>query len=285
MQIGPYEIHLLMLGQFRMDGGGLFGIVPKKLWKRAYPHVDEENRVRMAAKALLIIGEGAVVVADAGIGDKLDEKARAIFCVEQPESALEQALRKHGTSPEQVTHFVYTHMHFDHAGGATQVNAEGKAVPMFPQARHYVQREHLAWARSPSDKDRVSFMPANWEPVCEAALLEELDGPMELLPGIELTVVHGHTRAMQMVTVRDWDSGFIYTVDLFPTLAHLPPQYVAAFDNYPLEVIDEKRRLLAEAASGNWILAFGHDAVTAAVTVRQMSSGYGIAQRFAPGEL
>lgn len=280
MRIGRYNVHLLTLGTFRMDGGGLFGIIPKKLWLRVYPHVDEDNRVLMAAKALLVIGEGVVLVADAGLGEKLDSKMRSIFCVEQPADALVTALAVHGITADQVTHFVYTHLHFDHAGGATGLNADGIPVPLFQNAKHYLQRKHLEWAENPSDKDRASFNPQNWRPVLERGQLELLTGTHQLLPGIDLLPVHGHTPAMQMVKISDGESGLVYTIDLFPTVAHITPHYVAAFDNYPLLALEEKRTLLSEAAAQRLLIGFGHDPMLAAVTVRARENGFEVADRF-----
>ncbi|MGI8907946.1 MAG: MBL fold metallo-hydrolase [Candidatus Sumerlaeaceae bacterium] len=285
MKIGKYDVHLLTLGHFRMDGGALFGIVPKKLWQRVYPHVDEENRVLMAAKCLLITGEGAVVVADAGVGEKLEPKARAIFCVEQPLNALETALHAHGVDPADVTHFIYTHLHFDHAGGATKLDDTGNAVCVFPNATHFVQREQLAWARSPSDKDRASFDARNWECVAQKGLLQELDGAAEILPHISVNTVHGHTPAMQMVLVEDSTISLIYTIDLFPSAAHLPVHYIAAFDNKPLTVIDEKRECLESAAERNSIILFGHDPELSGVQVKRAPKGCEIVRRFSNGEL
>ena len=278
MKIGKYDVHVLTFGHFRMDGGGLFGIIPKKLWLRSYPHVDEDNRVLMAAKALLVIGDGVVLVADSGLGEKLDAKTQGIFCVDQPHNAIGAALRVHGITPSQVTHYVYTHLHFDHAGGSTCLR-DGVLAPTFPNAQHFVQRDHLAWARSPSDKDRASFTPANWEPVADAGLLQEIDGQLELLPGIELQPIHGHTPAMQMVAVKDASGGFVYTIDLFPTAAHIPPHYVAAFDNYPLLAMEEKREFLAASCKNNVVVGFGHDPECDGVLVEQNAKGFAIREK------
>jgi glyoxylase-like metal-dependent hydrolase (beta-lactamase superfamily II) len=280
VRIGSYDVHLLTLGRFRMDGGGLFGIVPRKLWQRVYPHVDEENRVLMVARALLVVGDGVVLLADAGLGEKLDEKARSIFCVDQPDNAVDVALAAYGLTTAQVTHFVYTHLHFDHAGGATTLSADGTAKPVFANARHYVQREHLAWAGNPSDKDRASFNPANWTPVSDAGQLEIIEGPAGILPGIHLRPVHGHTPAMQMVEVRSGEQSLVYTIDLFPTAAHLPPHYVAAFDNLPLIALEEKRQLLKEASERRMVLAFGHDPHIAAARVTGAERVFTSAENF-----
>lgn len=258
-QIGRYSVEMLPLAQFRMDGGGLFGVVPKVLWEKAYPHCDAQNRVNMAAFAMLVRGPGFNLVADAGLGDKLSPKLNNIFDVHQRERSLILALADRGISVNEITHFVFTHMHFDHAGGATEAGEDGRLRPVFPRAVHYVQAGHLAWANNPSDKDKASFDPQNWEAVVDAGLMRELEGEASPVPGVELRVVHGHTAGMQMVLVQDGDAGFLYSVDTFPTRAHLKPHYIPAFDNHPLATLEEKRALLEEAYERRWIIAPGHD--------------------------
>ncbi len=262
LQIGPYTVELIPLCRFRMDGGGGFGIIPKVLWEKAYPHCDESNRIQMVAYAMLVRGNGITLVADAGLGDKLNEKQRNMFAVDQPERVLPRALAARGIAPEDVTHFVFTHLHFDHAGGATEADASGALHPVFPKAKHLVQTSHFGWANNPSDKDKASFDPQNWEAVNDAGLMRELEGDHSPAPGIELRVVHGHTTGMQMVIVHDGDDGLLYSVDLFPTAAHLRPHYVPAFDNHPLASLEEKRVYLEELHGRGWYLAFGHDPYT-----------------------
>ncbi len=273
-QIGPYTVELLDLCRFRMDGGGLFGVVPKPLWERAYPHVDSLNRVHMAAFALLVRGNGLVLVADAGLGDKLNPKQEEIYEVNQPSRVLPLALEARGVAVEDVTHFVYTHLHFDHAGGATEADAEGRLRPVFPKAKHLVQASQLGWANQPTDKDKASFDPQNWEAVNDAGLLRELEGSHSPAPGIELRIVHGHTSGMQMVLIQDGDdNGLLYSVDLFPTAAHLKPHYLAAFDNHPLAALEEKRVYLEELYERKWHLAFGHDPYVAPARVIKDARG------------
>lgn len=261
-QIGPYDVELIRLGLFGIDGGGLFGIIPKPLWMRSYPHCDEKNRVQLATFALLVRGNGLTMVADAGIGDKINEKLRTIFAVQQVEKALPVALQARGIAMEDVTHFVYTHLHFDHCGGATEFGPDGKIRPVFPKAKYLIQSSHLGWANNPSDKDKASFMPENWDSVVDAGQLLELNGDTALAPGIDLRVVHGHTPGMMMVLVHDDNGGLLWTVDLFPTAAHLSPHYVAALDNHPLAVADEKRLCLEECLERGLVLAPGHDPFT-----------------------
>jgi len=279
MQIGPYRVDLIETCRFALDGGAMFGVVPKNLWSRAYPHFDEQNRIAMAARSLLIRGEGKTIVVDAGCGHKMGEKLESIYAVDHGEYTLRGGLLRHGVAPDDVTHFIYTHLHFDHAGGSTVSDASGNAVPTFPNARHYVQKDHLQWARNPTDKDRASFMPENWEPVAERGLLHKLDGDGELFPGIELRTVHGHTRAMQMVIVRDEAGGLVYPADLTPTSAHIPFPYIMGYDNFPLTTLDEKKTFLPEAYERNWVLCFEHDAFTQGVRLASGRKGFEIGER------
>jgi len=289
MKIGRYDVHLIETCRFALDGGAMFGVVPKNLWAKAYPHVDEQNRIAMSARALLIRGEGRTIVVDAGCGTKMGPKLESIYALDNSVYTLDGELARHGVAPEEVTDFIYTHLHFDHAGGSTRLDDAGLAVPVFANARHYVQRDQLAWARNPSDKDRASFMPENWEPVAERALLTELDGAGELLPGIELRLVHGHTRAMQMVVVHGDDAtagapgGLVYCADLIPTTAHIPIPYVMGYDNFPLTTIDEKKSFLPEAYERRWLLCFEHDAFTDAVSLAAGKRGLESGERVEVG--
>lgn len=284
MQIGPYDVRLIETCRFALDGGAMFGVVPKNLWSKAYPHVDEQNRIAMAARALLIRGNGHTILVDAGCGHKLAPKLEAIYALDHSEFTLAGELARQGVRPDEVTHFIYTHLHFDHAGGSTVRAEDGSIVPLFPNARHYVQREQLEWGRSPSDKDRASFMPENWEPVVEHGLLEELEGVGEVLPGIEVRPVHGHTAAMQTVIVHGAENvgdapGLLYCVDLMPTAAHVPLPYVMGYDNFPLTTIEEKRAILPEAHERGWVLAFEHDPFTEGVRVGPGERGFGVTER------
>lgn len=262
MQIGPYSVELIQLCRFRMDGGAFFGVVPKKLWMKAYPHVDETNRIELVGQSLLVRGNGIVMVVDAGLGDKLNDKTKDAYAVDQQERMLPRALEARGIAVEDVTHFVFTHLHFDHCGGATEVGPDGKLRPVFPNAVHLVQAGQLAWANNPSDKDKATFDPQNWEAVNDAGKLRELEGDFSPAPGIELRVVHGHTTGMQLVLIRDADKGFLFGVDLFMTSAQLHPHYVPSLDNHPLATVDEKRIYLEEIHAHGWYLGFAHDPFT-----------------------
>jgi glyoxylase-like metal-dependent hydrolase (beta-lactamase superfamily II) len=283
MNFGNYQVDLIETGRFALDGGAMFGVVPKNLWAKAYPHVDEQNRIEMTSRAMLIRGGGRVIVVDAGCGEKLGEKLEAIYAIDRTRPTLVDELARHGVAPSQVTDLIYTHLHFDHAGGSTRFDDSGVAVPLFENARHYVQREHLAWARTPSEKDRASFMPENWEPVAERGLLESLDGDGELFPGIDLRVVNGHTRAMQMVVVHgdEGRGGLLFCADLVPMAPHLSVPYIMGYDNHPLTTLEEKKRIIPEAHERGLLLAFEHDPYTDVVRIGPGKRGFEIVERIA----
>lgn len=262
LSIGPYEIRSLETGTFRLDGGAMFGIIPKVLWQKLIP-ADEDNRIPLSLRVLLIRGEGKTILVDAGMGDsdKADEKQDAIFAYRRTlGEGLFGALSEAGVAPEEITHVIATHLHFDHAGGLTRKQG-GEFVPAFPEAVHFLQYPHWKWAHAPSERDKGSFRKRDFAPLSSLApgRLVFLDGPQELFPGISVAVVQGHTIAQQMVRISDGTTTLLYAADLFPTRAHLRPAYVMAYDLFPVTSAREKQAILEEAAREGWIIAFEHD--------------------------
>jgi len=272
-EVGPYEIEHIRLGLMGIDAGALFGIVPRAIWERIYPHVDHHNRLLLGCFAILIRGNGLTIVADSGIGDKISDKMRRNFAVQQVERALPRALQARGIAPEDVTHHIYTHLHFDHCGGATEFGVDGRIRPTFPKARYLVQGGQLAWAANPSDKDKASYLPENWDCVVDAGQLVELSGDTALAPGIDLRVANAHTPGMMMILVSGEGQGILFAIDLFQTSAHLTPHYVPALDNHPLAAIDEKRICLEECHANGWTLVPGHDPFAAPGQVMRSDLG------------
>jgi glyoxylase-like metal-dependent hydrolase (beta-lactamase superfamily II) len=273
MRIGAYELHAIETGEFALDGGAMFGIIPKVLWEKKIP-ADDKNRISLRLRALLISGNGRNILVDDGIGNKDDEKFSSIYKVDHSRFTLESSLSKHRLTCNDVTDVILTHFHFDHAGGSTRIDKDGKIVPTFPNATYYIQKKNLKWAKDPSEKDQASYTKENFEPLIEARLLKELDGPCELYPGITILVAEGHTPAQQIVKITDGKTTLVYCGDLIPTSAHVPIPWVMGYDNHPITTLDEKRKILEQALEEKWILFFEHCPLMAACRVVKTKKGF-----------
>ena len=281
--IPPYTIHLLRSGTFALDGGAMFGSVPKALWQRSNP-ADEANRITLACRHLLIESENQRILVDTGLGHMWTEKQGRIFRIEQPEHALDEALAAAGFSREQITDVVLTHLHFDHAGGATIADGS-EIVPAFPNATYYVQWSQWELANNPSPKDRASFVPDNFVPLKRHGRLEILDGAEEIAPGVEIMVGNGHTDGHQMVKVRGGLPGrgeetAVFMGDTVPTASHLRLPFIMGYDLRPLQTLAEKQRLLARAAEEGWWLFFDHDPHVPGVKVKPGEKDVVITERY-----
>lgn len=274
MTIGPYTLTPLETGSFALDGGAMFGVVPKNLWNRSNP-ADEQNRIDMALRVLLIRGNGMNILVDTGMGDKYDEKTRTIYKLDHSKRTLLNSLKECGLETEDITHVIQTHLHFDHCGGLVTKTDSGELVPTFPKAKVFVQKENLKWAEHPTEKDRASYLKQDWEAIVEHGMLEELDGPGEIFPGIELKIFNGHTRAQQLPLISDrvGDSVF-FCADLFPTKAHLNLPWIMGYDNFPLTTLEEKRRVLPQVFEEHWTLFLEHDPVSPFVKLEDVGKGF-----------
>ena len=271
MEIANYTLHPIETGRFGLDGGAMFGVVPRVLWSKSNPP-DERNRIAMAARALLLSGNGRHILIDVGNGTKYDEKLKAIYGFDNSHSDLFSSLAKHGLAPEDITDVILTHLHFDHAGGSTTLK-NGSPVPTFPSARYYVQKDHWKAASQPTERDRASFFPVDYMPLQESGQLVLIDGEREILPGISVRLMHGHTTALQCPLISDEKQALFYCADLMPTTSHIALPWIMAYDLRPLVTLEEKRSILAEAVEKDWILFFEHDPVTEAVTLRDSGKG------------
>ena len=242
--------------EFRLDGGAMFGVVPRVLWEKKLP-ADERNRVRLASNCLLVRGDGFTALIESGIGSRWDEKARDVYALDE-RTTIEGSLARLGVAPSEVDALVLSHLHFDHAGGATR--REGaRVVPAFPNATLYVQAEELAHARSPHERDRASYRPDDWEAYAEIGRLETLAGEVEVRPGVTGVPVRGHNAGMQAIRVESEGDVAFYFADALPTSAHVPIAWIMGYDLYPVDLIDNKKRLLARAVSEGWLCVFEHD--------------------------
>ncbi|HHJ51944.1 MAG TPA: MBL fold metallo-hydrolase [Caldithrix abyssi] len=272
MKIGDYDIFTVETGYVSLDGGAMFGVVPKVLWQKTNP-ADELNRIQLAMRVMVIRSEQRLIVVDAGVGYKMNEKLSKIYNVDHQKYTLEESLAAHNLKPEDVTDVIITHLHFDHIGGATYYDGDQLKLT-FPNANHYVQAEQWHWALHPSDKDKASYMPENFLPIQEAGKLVQLDGPKQLFPGIDVLVMFGHTPGMQLPKISDGQTTLLYCADLMPTASHIPLPYIMGYDNNPLITLEEKKRILPQAVEEGWILVFEHDPFRAAGTVEKTDKGY-----------
>ena len=256
-RIGSWTLHTIETGRFGLDGGAMFGIVPKPLWERRIA-ADELNRIPMHARCLLLSSADRLVLIDNGIGTKQDQKFRKIYAVDDQTMNLDASLRSAGFHRSDITDVILTHLHFDHCGGSTEV-VDGKLCIAFPNAIFHVQGAHWDWARQGNVREKASFFPENLDPLAASGQLNLIDGRNELFEGVDLIPVDGHTRAMQLVRVHYADRSLLYAADLLPTHAHLAPAWNMGYDLWPMTTIEEKGRLLEQATDGGWQLYFEHD--------------------------
>ncbi len=271
-QIGPYSLSAIETGRFGLDGGAMFGIVPKPLWsKRIEP--DAENRIPLHMRCLLIEGPDRLIIVDAGVGDLFSgTKYEAIYAVDHEYATLDASLARQGFSRADVTDVVLTHLHFDHCGGGTRQEG-GERVVTFPNATYHVQREHWNWATDPNPKEKESFLQRAFAPIEAAGQLHLVEGAGTLFPGITVDLVRGHTEAQQIVTVADEETTLVYVADLLPTSHHLQPAWTMAYDVRPLQTIEEKAGFLQEAVEKEWDLFFEHDPDVVVGSLDQTNSG------------
>ena len=270
--IGSYTIHSIESGRFRLDGGAMFGIIPKALWSKT-TESDDRNRITLAMRCLLLEGDGRVILIDNGLGHKYDSKFAGIFAVDHETSTLEGSLAEAGFSPDDVTDMVLTHLHFDHCGGSTRRDGDRLSLT-FPNATYHVQRSHWDWARTSNAREKASFLAENLDPLQASGQLRLADGSGELLPGLEAMVVNGHTEGQQILKISDDSKTLVYVADLIPTSAHLQPVWGMAYDIHPLDTIREKEALLARAAENGWSLFFEHDPRVEVLDVEQSNGRF-----------
>ena len=258
MQFGDYRVEVVPDTEFRLDGGAMFGVVPRSLWSRLCPP-DEHNRIRLNANCLFIETPQERILIETGIGDKWSEKHAQMYGVRR-ERTLGQSLRAiTGCAPEEISIVVNTHLHFDHAGGNTTFDDAGRAVPTFPNARYFVSRAEYEHAGSPHERDRASYLPENWQPLKEAGQLELKEEQYEIVPGLRMETIAGHNRTMQCARLERNGETLFHFADLVPMRAHVPLAWIMGYDLYPVETLEAKRRLIPQAAHEGWLCFFYHD--------------------------
>jgi len=259
-QVGRTRIHALEAGLQWLDGGAMFGVVPKPLWeKRIGP--DARNRIPLALRCLLVEAPQALVLIDTGIGNKEDEKFRDIFGVDNDgePTRLESAIRAAGFEPRDIDIVLNTHLHFDHAGGNVVRVEDGRSLPAFPRARHVVQKGELDFAHSPNERIRASYLLHNVDPVADAGLWDPVHGDAVVTEGVRVVHTPGHTPWHHSVLVESGGEVACFLADVCPTAAHLPLPWIMGYDLEPLVTLESKRALWARALEEGWLLVFEHD--------------------------
>lgn len=264
-RIGPYHAFSIDNGRFALDGGAMNGSIPRTLWEK-YDPPNEMNRITLAVRSLLLISDTHRILVDCGPGDKWNDKLADIYEIESSYEATVQALAQTNTTPEQITHVVISHLHFDHVGGATR-RVGDDIVPTFLNARYLIQKKQWDWANSPCDLDAASYLPDDFLPLEKAGQLQLIDGEHEVLPGLTTLVFDGHTPGMQCPLIQADGKSLFYCADLIPLVSHIRYPYIMAYDLAPTETLMEKLAILPRAIDEDWVLFFEHDNLHCAITL------------------
>lgn len=287
LNIAGYNVLSIPTGLFALDGGAMFGTVPKALWQKTNP-ADDLNRIQMEARALLLISGERKILIDTGNGSdfiaKYGEKAGAkfaeIYGVTPGGTSLQSSLAAYGLQSTDITDVILTHLHFDHAGGATK-SVNGKIVPTFENATYHLQKANFETALNPNIREKASYLKANFEPLINAGVLKLINGPQKnYLPGISLFVSDGHTVGHQVVIVEDAHSQLIYCGDVIPTSTHIRSAWIMGYDLEPLKIIQEKAELLKLTEGKKSYLFFEHDPYCDLATVKKNNDDFKASERF-----
>ena len=277
MKIGKYDLYSVETSEFGLDGGAMFGIIPKPVWDKKVS-ADELNRINMVTRSLLLVSDEKKILIDTGNGTKWEEKYKQIYDINTDQYNIEKSLGKYGFSSEQITDVICTHMHFDHIGGNTKIKS-GEVVPTFPNAKYWISEENWKLANHPSQKDAGSFIEHDWKVLAENQMIEIIDGREPFIEGIETIVTHGHTPGLLHPIVSDGSNKLFYGADIFPMVAHIPIPWVMAYDVQPVVTMEEKQKLLQKMEREDWILFFEHDPHIQACTVHKDGKHYKLNKR------
>jgi glyoxylase-like metal-dependent hydrolase (beta-lactamase superfamily II) len=266
MHLGDLEVHFLHGGNFYLDGGAMFGVVPKPLWeKKSFP--DHRNRIRLAANSLLLRTQSQNILIETGNGTKWTPKLRDIYGIQEGDP-LTDNLAAAGVRPDQIDLVINTHLHFDHAGGNTKL-VNDKAIAAFPNAQYIVQAAEIAHAANPTERDRASYYQGDFLPMQQSGQWHALAGDTEIIPGISAVGIPGHNADIQAIKLTGGGKTIFFVADLFPTRHHLSLPWIMAYDLYPLQTLQTKRKWLQTIVQENWIVVFGHDPDIPAATLHQ----------------
>ena len=278
------KMDLFNIANFRIDGGAMFGVVPKLLWSRVYAS-DENNLMVLTLRSLIVETAGHIILVDTGWGDKQDEKFFRHVHIHNGEGLLE-GLGKRGYKPEDITDVVLTHLHADHCGGGVKRKTDGIGYELtFPEATYHVSRTHWDWAVKNNIREADSFLEENIIPILDSGHLSLVDGDGELFPGFSVRMCYGHTPGLMIPLINYKEKTIVYTGDLIPTVAHIPIMWNMSYDIEVLKTIDEKEKLLVEALNENYILVFQHDENVECCTIKMTPRGIRLNKKFSFKEI
>lgn len=268
MLLGDYHVEIIPDTEFKLDGGAMFGVVPRVLWERVCPP-DELNRIRQQMNCVFIDTGKEKVLIETGIGEKWSEKETAMYGISRRQPFAQTLFDITGCTPDDITIVINTHLHFDHAGGNTMVSepsvspdgqfAATRSTPQFPHARYLVSKRELEHAESPHERDRASYLPENWRPMIESGQLEAMPDEYEPIPGLKLQTIRGHSETMQTWRLDRGGETMYGFADLIPTRHHLPLAWNMGYDLYPTETLAFKKQILPQAVKESWLCLFYHD--------------------------
>jgi len=269
------ELYSIETGNFKLDGGAMFGVVPKTMWNKVYP-ADENNLINSPMRCLLIKDGDKTVLIDCGMGEKMDPQLSKFYYL-NGDDTLQKSLDKVGVKPEEITDLVLTHLHFDHCGGA--VKPDGSL--MFPNATHWVSASHWESAHNPNNRERPSFFTENFDPIKEAGKLKIIKKETKLSKNISLKLFYGHTDGLIVPFIKDGKKTLVYVTDFIPSSSHVQLSFICAYDINPLVTVDEKQEFLEEAVEKNYTLFFEHDIHTECCSLQRTAKGIRVKEMFA----
>ena len=267
------KLYTINAGYFKLDGGAMFGVVPKSIWQKSNP-ADENNLCSWAMRCLLIVDGERVILIDNGMGYKQDEKFLKHYYL-HGDDTLEKSLASHGFSKDDITDVFLTHLHFDHCGGSIERDSQGSLVPAFKNATYWSNRAHWEWAVIPNDREKASFLKNNILPIQESGRLKFIDNQdgVTFTENIKIRFAYGHTDSMMLPQISYKEKTILYMADLLPSIGHIPLPYVMAYDMFPMKTLEEKKRYLEEAVENNYVLYLEHDPVNECCTLQETEKG------------
>jgi len=272
------NLYKIETGNLKLDGGAMFGVVPKVLWQNLYP-ADEHNLCNWSMRCLLIETDNKKVLIDTGMGDKQSDKFFSYYYPNGNETLM-SSLLSNGFTPEDITDVILTHLHFDHSGGAVKYNNANELVPAFPNATYHISKTHWNWANKPNRRERASFLPENFIPLKDHGQLNLIEEEKELFPGIEIKIFNGHTEGQIIPYIKYKNKTLVYGGDLFPSAAHIPMPYIMSYDTKPLITLDDKKRFFADVKNNDVILFFEHDLYNECCSLIETEKGFKVNETF-----